>query len=158
MGTVGLLASYVLSIASRLYSRWSRDTIFDYRNISIISTPDVPNAPHVASSFRLSQKLGSAVNLVALGSLCAFLATASFPSSPHPEIRSSSMNWAPVSLGATLIVAALGYVFSRNGYLPPADNGRFIHTRGSIVAEKAPILDLQIPDGKFSHSGSLLNL
>jgi hypothetical protein len=154
IGTTGLLASYVLSIASRLYSRWSNDLTSDYRNISNPSTPDGPNTTRPASPFHLSKMLGSTLNAVALASLGAFLTTASFPESWNPQIRSSNMNWGSVSLGGVMIVAVVGYVFCRNRYL----DGRSVPARRSVVPEKAPVIDVMIPGGKFSNSGSLLTL
>ncbi|KAF7511450.1 hypothetical protein GJ744_004639 [Endocarpon pusillum] len=102
IGNSGLLVSYIICIACRLYHR---NAVGPYG--SLVKPPP----------FFLGKTLGNVVNSLAVLFLICFLVSGMFPVAPNPTVE--TMNWSSMALGSTLIIALVSYVWLRKTYLGP---------------------------------------
>jgi choline transport protein len=100
IGNSGLISSYLICIASRLYHR---NAVSVYGSLG------------KRPSFFLGKRLGNVVNVAAILFLICFLVSGMFPAAPNPTV--SSMNFSSLALGSTLVVAMISYVWLRKTYL-----------------------------------------
>ena len=100
IGNSGLLVSYLVCIASRLYHR---NAVGLYGNLS------------KPPSFFLGKTIGNIVNTLAILFLICFLVSGMFPLYPNPTL--SSMNFSSLALGTTLIISIVAYVWLKKSYL-----------------------------------------
>lgn len=103
IGNSGLLVSYVICIACRIYNRNYCGT---YGNLA------------ERPPFYLGRILGNVVNILAVCFLIVFLVSGAFPMAPNPTTE--LMNWSSLALGAAIIVAWITYVLRGEEYLGAA--------------------------------------
>jgi choline transport protein len=118
IGNSGLLVSYLLCIASRLYHR---NAVGLYGNLS------------KPPSFFLGKIVGNIVNTLAILFLICFLVSGMFPVFPNPTLQ--SMNFSSLALALTLIISIISYVWLRKTYL------------GAGAGGSVELVDMQV-DGK----------
>jgi choline transport protein len=100
IGNVGLIVSYIISIACRIHNR-------NFGSVYGNLTKPPP--------FYLGKLGGNIINSIAIAVLIVYLVSATFPSAPHPT--PDLMNWSSLALGATVTVAGLSYIRLRKSYL-----------------------------------------
>jgi choline transport protein len=100
IGNVGLIVSYIISIACRIHNR-------NYGSVYGNLAKPPP--------FYLGKVGGNIINGVAIAVLVVYLVSATFPTAPHPT--PDLMNWSSLALGATVTVAGLSYIRLRKSYL-----------------------------------------
>ena len=100
IGNVGLIVSYIISIACRIHNR-------NFGSVYGNLTKPPP--------FYLGKLGGNIINGVAIAVLVVFLVSATFPTAPHPT--PNLMNWSSLALGATVVVASFSYIRLRKSYL-----------------------------------------
>lgn len=100
IGNAGLLLSYWICIATRLYNRL---TVGPYAHLA------------KPPKFFLGKMLGNVVNVLALLFLTCFFVSGMFPPAPNPD--ASTMNWASMALGSVLLIAGVSYIRLHKTYL-----------------------------------------
>lgn len=96
----GLLTSYVICVACRLYHR---------NAIGLYGT--LEKRP----PFGMSKIVGNIVNTFAICFLIVFLVACMFPGAPNPTVE--SMNWSSMALGTTVFIALFAYIWLHKKYL-----------------------------------------
>jgi choline transport protein len=120
IGNSGLLTSYLVCIASRLYHR---NAVGLYGNLS------------KPPSFFLGKTIGNIVNTLAILFLICFLISGMFPVFPNPTVE--SMNFSSLALGLTLIVSIIAYTWLKKTYL------------GAGVGGPVELVDMQVDSKSF---------
>jgi choline transport protein len=120
IGNSGLLVSYLICIASRL---WHRNAVGPYGNLT------------KPPSFFLGKTIGNIVNTIAILFLLCFLVSGMFPVEPNPTVE--TMNWSSLALGSTLIIAIVSYVWLRKTYL------------GAGVGSSLELVDMEVNSKNF---------
>jgi hypothetical protein len=120
IGNVGLIVSYIISIACRIHNR-------NFGSVYGNLTKPPP--------FYLGKLGGNIINGIAIAVLIVYLVSATFPTAPHPT--TNLMNWSSLALGATITVAGLSYIRLRKSYLEH-DHSQPVESVNVYVDKKAP--------------------
>jgi choline transport protein len=120
IGNSGLIVSYLICIACRLYHR---NAVGPYGNL--------PKPP----AFFLGKTLGNVTNTIALLFLFCFFVSGLFPLGPNPTVK--EMNFSSLALGATLLIAVISYIWLRKTYL------------GAGVGSTVELVDMEMKDKNF---------
>ena len=120
IGNSGLLLSYLICIACRLYNRNAGSP---YGNLS------------KPPSFFLGKILGNVINTIAILFLICFLISGMFPVEPNPTVE--TMNWSSFALGVTLLISVISYVWLKKTYL------------GAGMGDNVELVNMEIENKNF---------
>jgi len=121
IGNSGILSSYMICIACRIYHR---NTVGVYGTLS------------AKPPFSLGMWGGNIINTIAVLCQFCFFVSGMFPVAPKPDV--SSMNWSSFAWGATVIIAMNVYIRLRKTYLGAGGGNELVEGFEPQMDSKGP--------------------